>query len=518
MLKYRVRILHTCLISIFALMLSNCATKEKLPPTPLHPPKAPQTLKQHDRADHSPRDLIERIRLGYQLPSYVDQPKVQRHITRIKKHPSYLSVMQTRSAPYLYYIVSELEKAQLPLEIAFLPMVESAFDAFAYSHGQASGLWQFIPSTGKRYGLQQTWWYDGRRDLIASTQAAIQFLKQLNSMFDGQWLLALAAYNSGPARVMKAIKTNRKAGVSTDFWSLELPKETREYVPKLLAIAEIVKNPKSHGFLLSPLPNQPYFQQVTLNKQIDLAKAAQLADTPLSKIYQLNPAFNQWATSPDGPHSLLVPIEKVALFKNTLAKLQPKDWIKWERYIIQPNDNLGSIAALHNTHIKVIKSVNNLHSNRIIAGEALIIPTASHPSSAYSLSKPQRLIALQNKSIKGRKKSLYNVKPGDSFWSIAKEQGISVNKLTSWNRLSPKDRIFPGQSLIIWHSKPIKNTNTVIKKVFYKVRNGDSLARIASKFKVQVAELKTWNQLQGHKYIHPGQKLVLYVNVTQLNS
>jgi len=283
------------------------------------------------------------------------------------KHPSYLNRVAKRAEPFLYYIVEELEKNNVPIELALLPIVESAFDPFAYSHGRASGMWQFVPGTGTRFGMKQNWWYDGRRDVIASTEGAIKYMKYLHKYFDGDWLLALAAYNSGEGRVRRAVKKNKSKGKNTDFWALDLPKETKAYVPKLLALADIIKRPEQFNLNLYEIANEEVISQVDIKSQIDLAKAATLADLSLTELQRLNPGFNRWSTDPDGPHRLLIPKHKVESFELNLAKLTKSDRLAWQRYKIKNGDNLGYIANKFHTSIELIRQVNFINGNQLIA-------------------------------------------------------------------------------------------------------------------------------------------------------
>ena len=233
-----------------------------------------------------------RVRSGFQLPSDIQHETLETELKWFAKHPEYIQRVLQRADPFLYYIMEEL---------VLLPIVESAYQPFAYSHGRAAGLWQFIPSTGRVYGLKQNWWYDGRRDIFASTQAALNYLENMHKMFKGDWMLALAAYNSGSGTVQRAIKRNKKLKRPTDFWHLKLPKETSAYVPKLLALKEIIENPEKYDISLRCIQNAPGFKQVKTKAQLDLALAAELADIDLETLYNYNPAFNRWATDPDGP-------------------------------------------------------------------------------------------------------------------------------------------------------------------------------------------------------------------------
>ncbi|MEE8321243.1 MAG: transglycosylase SLT domain-containing protein, partial [Gammaproteobacteria bacterium] len=296
-------------------------------------------------------DLWQKIRQGLSLSRQTEKRSVQGKIAWYARNQDYIDRVAERAAPYLYYIIGEIEKRNMPIELALLPVVESAYQPFAYSPSRASGIWQFISSTGKQYGLKQNWWYDGRRDIIAATDAALNYLQKLHKEFDGNWQHALAAYNSGERNVGRAIRRNRKAGKPIDFWSLRLPRETRGYVPSLLAVAEIVANPAKHNITLKKIPNEPYFTAVNTGSQIDLATAARLAGQSMDDIYTLNPGFNRWATDPKGPHRLLIPIGKAQQFKQDLAQLPVSERITWKQHKIQKGETLGQIADRYHTSV-----------------------------------------------------------------------------------------------------------------------------------------------------------------------
>lgn len=470
-------------------------------------------------ANLPPEDLWDRIRAGYQFDLDVDQPRLKSQIRWYSTHLSYLDRVSKRGERYLHYIVEELEKEGLPLEIALLPIVESGFDPFGYSHGRASGPWQFIPSTGHMYGLEQTWWIDGRRDIQLSTKAAIAYLKRLNKMFDGDWLHALASYNSGEGTVMRAIRKNKKAGKPTDFWSLDLPAETRAYVPKLMALAIIMKNPERYNYETYFIANQPYFEEVNIGGQMDLAQAADMAEVSIDEIYLLNPAFNQWATSPDGPHTLLVPIDSADKFRTKLATLPPKERVTWIRYTVQAGDNLGAVARDHNTTVAVLQDINKISSNLIRVGQQLMIPVAGQSAANYTLSSHQRLLAKQSRSpSSSRVKVNYTIESGDSLWSIAKKYNTDTKTLARWNSMGLADPLFPGKKLVVWMkpetSSSKSSTRSVVKRVVYTIRSGDSLAVVANKFNVRVSDIRKWNPKVGsQKYVQPGDKVTLLVNV-----
>ena len=250
-------------------------------------------------------DLFDRMRAGFKLDDGADRRAVDDQLRWYAANPDYLQRAFGRADLYLYHIVTELERRGMPLELALLPVVESAFEPYAYSRARASGLWQFIPGTGSRFGLKQDWWYDGRRDIVESTRAALDYLQYLHDEFNGDWLLAIAAYNCGEAMVERAAQANRAAGRPVDFWSLWLPGETRAYVPKLLAMKRLVMDPETYGLSFSPIPNQPYFARVPTHGQINLKLAAEIAGISPEDLYELNPAFHRLATDPSGPHFLL---------------------------------------------------------------------------------------------------------------------------------------------------------------------------------------------------------------------
>ncbi|MEP2617927.1 MAG: LysM peptidoglycan-binding domain-containing protein [Marinomonas sp.] len=466
-----------------------------------------------------PDDIWDRIRAGYQLDLDIDRPRLSSQLRWFSSHPSYLDRVSKRGERYLYYIVDELEKAGIPTEIALLPIVESGFDPFGYSHGRASGPWQFIPSTGQMYGLDQTWWYDGRRDIIGSTQAAIAYLTRLHKMFDGNWYHALASYNSGEGTVLRAIRKNKKAGKPTDFWSLDLPKETRAYVPKLIALAKIIKNPEKYNYSTYFIPNKPYFDVVNIGGQLDLAQAAEMAGVSIDEVYLLNPGFNQWATSPDGPHRLLMPVGKAKQFRTKLAEIPPQDRVTWVRYTVKAGDSLLLIAKQHNTTAGVLQNVNKISSSLIRVGQELMIPVAGNNIESYTLSSHQRLLAKQSRApTRNRIKINYTVKSGDSLWLIANKYETNSKTLARWNSMGLADPLMPGQKLVVW-LQPKESTNTnstrsVMKKVVYTIRSGESLALVANKFKVSVNDIRSWNpKVASQKYVQPGDKVTLLINV-----
>ncbi len=455
-------------------------------------------------------DVWHRIR--YQLSIDVPQNRpVVAERNYYARHQKYLDRIAKRAEPYLYFIVEEVEKRQMPIEIALLPIVESAFDPFGYSHRSASGIWQFIPVTGERFDLKQNWWVDGRRDIVQSTRAALDYLSYLHKLLGGDWLNAIAAYNSGEGRVLRAIKKNRRKHLPTDFWSLDLPRETTQYVPKLLALSDLLKRSDEFGVSWQKIVNAQVVDVVDVGSQIDLALAAEMADMTVTELYRLNPGFNRWATDPDGPHTLLLPIDKIAGFKSALAKTDAKDRLRWQRYEVKRGDTLGGIAKKFNASVGAIQTLNELDNHIIRVGQGLLIPLSGAAIDNKQLSR--KMIAASNQSRQIKK--VHRVQSGDTLWDIANEYDVTIADLAKWNRLKKNGILRLGQKLTVYTqgtqaSTPLRQEERTIT---YKVRRGDSLARIASQFNLLVSDIVKWNKLDKRKYLQPGQKLKLKVDV-----
>jgi membrane-bound lytic murein transglycosylase D len=477
-------------------------------------------LKQAELKNHA--SAWYRLRQGMQLDS-VDNRRVQAQLNWYLEHRAYLTRVMERAAPILPFILNELEKQNLPTELALLPIVESAYQTFAYSTGRASGLWQIIPATGRHLGLKQNWWYDGRRDIIESTRAAIRYLVSLSGQFDGDWQLALASYNAGPGRIRSAIRHNKKKDLPTDFWHLtKIHNETTDYVPKLLALKELFGNPEKYELELFPIDNKHSYALVELDDQLDLALAADLAGITINELYQLNPAFNRWATAPEGPHRLLLPLDKAESFKVALQAVPLEKRINWIRHKIIAGENLGTISHRYQSTIALIKSVNNIKGSQIRAGKYLMVPTATKSLKTYTMSKNARLNKILNKTRLGSKKAHF-VRPGQSLWTISRNYGVTIAALAKWNGMAPIDTLRIGQKLIVWTKKAAKTQQVslssttgptkTVRALRYTIRKGDSLSHIAVRFNILVSDIKRWNKIG--KYLQPGQKLKLYVDITQ---
>jgi membrane-bound lytic murein transglycosylase D len=476
-------------------------------------------------------DLLARLRAQLVLPPS-DDPAVQRELTWYARHQPYLERVLQRADRYLFHIVEALEARNMPTDLALLPIVESAFDPFAYSHGRAAGLWQIIPGTGRRLGVQQNWWFDGRRDVLESTRAALDYLQQLHRQFDGDWLLAVAGYNSGEGNVARAIRRAAADGHATDFWGIKryLPPETRTYVPRLLAIRELVADPAKHGITLPELANEPRFAVIDTGGQIDMALAAELAGMDTDGLYALNAGVNRWATDPEGPHRLLIPVEQAAAFTTALASLSERERVQWTRHRVKQGETLGELAERYHTTAAVLREINQLRGNLIRAGDYLLIPHATQSRASYSQSADVRAERQQSTPRAGVR-SAHVVKSGESLWSISRQYGVGVRALAGWNSMAPGDVLSVGRELVLWtpqaggaqleglprtgSAQGAAAGNGQIRQVTYVVRRGDSLSSIARRFRVTVPKLIEWNAVETQKYLQPGQRLLMFVNVLE---
>lgn len=387
--------------------------------------------------DQRPGALWQRLRSGFMLSGY-RHPRVQHEIERLLRNKTALRGLLLQARPYLQYIAEQTQARGLPMEIALLPAVESGFRPYAFSTNGATGLWQFMPATGKHLGLAHNWWYDARRDPIEATDAALTYLERLSKRFDGNWLHGLAAYNAGGGTVSKAIRKNRKAEKPLDYWSLDLPGETDAYVPRLLALSTIVRDPQRFGVELPDMADEPYFAEVDTGEQLDLSVAARLADISLEELLQLNPAFNRGATPPDGPHRLLIPADRVDAFRSALETLPAGKRLRRTRYRVKSGDSLSTIAARHKLPVKAVKTANNLKKNLIRVGQDLIIPLSA--AEAVPLTNYARL---PTSSLR------YRVQHGDSLYTIARRYDVSIGDLRRWNRLE-SNLLRPGQRLTLY--------------------------------------------------------------------
>lgn len=364
-----------------------------------------------------------RMRSLFQFNVPEHHPRVQKYIQYYTRSNVIFNQMLQKGTPYFYFILDEVEKRGFPGELALLPLIESGFDPFANSPSGATGLWQIMPATGKSLGLKYDHWYHGARDLHDSTQAALDFLGYLSLKFNDDWLHSIAAYNLGEGRVRRAIKQQKKAKQNTDFWHLALPKETRDYIPKLLAIAKIIENPTRYGIKLKPINNQPYLSRVELNKPIQMSRAAKLASLSIKKLKQYNPGYQKEMTHPHGPFHLFLPVAKVDSFRVKYYRLMAQ---KPPEYIVKPGDSLSKLAKQFNTTVLQLKTLNQLSHNIIKIGQPLKLPHIHLPVD------PDKV---------------HVVRKGDSLWSISRQYRLNMKDIQTINGLTLNAFLMPGQKI-----------------------------------------------------------------------
>jgi membrane-bound lytic murein transglycosylase D len=393
--------------------------------------------------------------------------------------------------------------------------VESAYEPFAYSVSRAAGMWQFIPDTGRRFGLKQNWWYDGRRDVIESTRASLDYLQALHDQFNGDWLLAIAAYNVGENTVQRELDFNRAHGKPTDFWHLKLPAETRAYVPKLLALKRLMAEPERYGLEFAVIPNEPYFAVIDTVSQIDLKIAAQLANTSYDELVALNPGYNRWATDPEGPHRMLVPIDNADGFEAALQTLSADDRLPLAIHEVTRRETLATIAKQYGVSVTVIAKINDVKGGKVSAGDSLKIPQISGQLPDKVLLAASRVDRPQSDRGRRQRQLVYRVRAGETLSSIARRQGIPVSTLAQLNNLGAGDALVKGQRLVISRASARRYRDEGVasgRRVLYTVRRGDTVFSISRQYQVSVSQLKSWNGLNQHHQIRAGQRLVMYVD------
>jgi membrane-bound lytic murein transglycosylase D len=471
----------------------------------------PREWQHHNGEDYD--DLFDRMRAGFAFDE-VQEPAIDQQLAWFQHNPDYLERTFQRGQRYLYHIITEVEARGMPLEFALLPVVESAYEPFAYSVSRAAGLWQFIPATGVRFGLKETWWYDGRRDVIESTRAALDYLQALHDQFGGDWLLAIAAYNVGEAGVQRAIDFNRAHGKPTDFWHLNLPAETRAYVPKLLAMKRLMAEPERYGLDFAAIPNEPYFAVIDTASQIDLKIAAQLAGTSYDELIALNPGYNRWATDPEGPHRMLVPIDNADAFEAALTTLPPEERVRYVMHDVAKRETLAAIAAEYGTSGAVIARINDLQGGRVSVGQTLKIPEISVQLPDKVLLAASRVDRPETDLGRRQRQIVYRVRAGETLSSIARRHGMPVSTLARLNNMGLGDSLVKGQRLVIKASARRFRDEGVVsgRRVLYTVRRGDTVYSISHQFQVSETQLKSWNGLNARHPIRAGKRLVMYVD------
>jgi len=443
--------------------------------------------------------IWKRIVQHYKLPAQKHK-LIDQEIKWTLKNKEYLRRLEERAAPYLYFIMQEIEKRDMPAELAFLPAVESAYKARARSSADAVGLWQFIPATGRQFKLHHNWYYEGRMDVVKASRAALDYLQQLSKLYDGDYELALAAYNFGAGNLNQARKKNRRKKLPVDYWSLKLNKETRHYVPRLRAFAEIFAHPEKYGLELVYIPDEPAFTEFEVSRSMRLDLIAAKGGIDVDELLDLNAGFYKGLTPAKGRHKLLIPVKHDNDFAAILTKIPTAKQDKSQVYRVKRGDTLNRIAVRYHVSINNLKALNGLSGNKIKVGQKIFIPSL--------------LAGVSSSKAKKAKKSdrpgfmAYEVQAGDSVWSISKAFAVSHQKILFANDLTQNATLKKGR--VIYIPSMSSSPSGKKKKMTYTVKEGDSLYLIAKRFSVKTKDIRRWNKLTG-RYLKTGQKLILYI-------
>jgi membrane-bound lytic murein transglycosylase D len=448
---------------------------------------------------HNADNIWDTMRHEFTLPHYEDSSRVLEQIEWFMNNQDFLYRSASRAAPYLYYILQQVRMRHLPAEVALIPIIESAFNPFAYSPAGAAGIWQMMPGTASGYGVKQNWWYDGRRDVVTSTKAALNHLAYLDNFFEGNWLYAVAAYDTGEGNVLSAIKKNVRDGISTDFWSIPVAQETRDYIPKLLALAIIISHPDQYPIELPYVRNAPYLAQVDIGGQIDLKHAATLAGLSFQELKQLNSGYNRSATGPNGPFKLVLPIENVEEFTENLVVSPLYQHMKWT----YPKSRSKAILEAERTRTEVRDTTEK--NERVIIRKKILAATSDSDSDDAD-GRPYTLKPGD---------TLYMVRANDDLNKIAHRFHISTSMLKIANNLQ-SNALKPGDKIIVpTHAAGMDHNNdTEIRRqiapgeTLYMVRKGDTIEKIANKYKISPATLRLAN-LKGSSTVKEGDELII---------
>ncbi len=481
-------------------------------------------------------NLWHYIAARFTLPIPKNSARVQTQLAFYSSHIKYLERVTERAQPYLHLIVSRLQENNLPLELALLPIVESAYRPEAVSTSNAAGIWQFVPSTGTHFGLQRTVWYDGRRDIKASTNAAIQYFNRLRVMFNDDWPVIIASYNGGEGTLQNAISYNQAKGLPTDFWSLtQISQETADYPARLYALVIIFSNPEKFGFTPSPIPNQSVLTEVRIDKSVNLSKLAELTGMSHDELYRLNPGFDKLITGPQATN-LLVPKSVADQFTPSALEAAEKSAMDWGRYTLRRGDNFHKVAYRYGCDVAELLKVNRLSTAYAHPGQTIIVPLGRERVAVASRSGDERL---------------YTVQSGDSVWGLARRFNLDLSELRRMNGIGAKDEIKPGQKLVVGFAaahhgtakEPAKTERVAMRheaeshlsqshlsqshssernqsekrttahgsaqKKHYTVQHGDTLWNVARRFSTTVKEITTANRLRPNEPLKPGQVLVI---------
>ncbi|MEW6765726.1 MAG: LysM peptidoglycan-binding domain-containing protein [Pseudomonadota bacterium] len=532
------RLIHHLAIALTLLALAGCAqldpredddtsgaTHEKASSQNLYRLEStPSAHSEQETSGDSAPDYGLWTRLARDFSMHEDaHDRIDRELFFYQGRIDQLERITQRAEPYLFFIVEQLRERGMPMELALLPIVESAYQPQATSRSQAAGLWQFIPSTGTHFGLKQNWWYDGRRDVHASTNAALDYLQYLNKFFNGDWHLALAAYNAGEGTVSRAVERAAARGQPTDYWSLDLPEETKAYVPRLLALARLFREPQAYGLCPHKVEDTPFLARIELERSLDLSKVANAVDMSMDDLYRFNPGFKRGVNG-NGKEAvaLLLPHDKAERLRSLDIEAFCVTQAPPRQVVVKRSESLAHFAKRYRIDVASLRDFNPGLKNTVKRGQKLMLP-GREPDEETTPAKAITVTSNTPRVDKGAYAITHAVVPGDSLFNISRKHGVDVATLASWNGLRANATIKPGQKLRIYtdprpDNKPAPATakseqddkgSGKERQIVYTVQKGDTLYGIAKRFKVQVAQLRAWNKMKDKEDLKPGQTIVI---------
>ena len=407
---------------------------------------------------------------------------INRHIQDLEKFNDYLN----KSYYFIYYVIQELEAANLPVELALIPFIESNYDPFSISPSGAVGLWQFMPKTGRIFNLEKSWWSEDRHDPFRSTHAAIGYFKYLFERFDNDIYLALAAYNAGPTYLDRQIKKNYRRGMDTDFWSLSLNSQVTEYIPKYVALREVVFNSEKYNVNLPFIPVESVVQKIEIPGQVEILTLSEYLDIKPELIYKLNAGYTKWASAPKDKSIFYVPIEKTFLLDSPDSPFENVNQINWISHVVVSGDSLWKLAKKYDTEVRIIKEINYIDSDLLSINDTLLIP--------LSKSKSNNFIPYE----------MHIVSEGDTLWDLSKKYNIDIEDLIRMNSLKKDSYLQLGQQLTIGNKNIHRNIESKKRTILYSVKQGDNLYKISDLFDVTVESIKEINDFETSDLM-PGQ-------------
>ena len=415
--------------------------------------------------------------LNDQVLSYMNM-----HLKDLDKFEEYLN----DSYYFIYFVINELEDNNLPIELAILPYIESNYDPFSISSSGAVGMWQFMPRTGRLYKLNKSWWSEDRHDPFRSTEAAVDYLKYLYQRFDEDIYLTIAAYNAGPSLLDRRINQNKRKGDQIDFWSLNVPSQTKNYVPKYIALKELILNSDNYGIKMPEIPFEPVVQKIIIPNQVEILSLSEYLEIKPELLYKLNAGYTKWASAPKDESVFYIPIEKYYLFQSENNPFNNINEINWISHIVKRGDNLWDLAIKYDTEVKIIKEINYLNNDLLSIDDTLLIPLGK--------TKSNNFIPYE----------MYIVSEGDSLWSISKKYNLEVRDLARMNSLNENEFLQLGQQLSIGNKNIHRNMESKKRTILYSVKQGDNLYKISELFDVTIKSIEEINNFD-EVTLMPGQ-------------